>query len=98
MSLAAHVATLGRGPGRSRSLTEDEAADAMRLMLEGAAPEAVGALLMLLRMKGETAEEIAGLARAAQAAVPNIADAPSAVCPSGRCCRVSRRDAWLQRQ
>ena len=65
MSLAEHVRTLGRGPGRSRSLTQDEAADAMRLMLEGAAPEAVGALLMLLRMKGETAEEIAGFAGAA---------------------------------
>ena len=72
MSLAAHVATLGRGPGRSRSLTEDEATEAMRLMLEGAEPEAVGALLMLLRMKGETAEEIAGLARAAQAALPKL--------------------------
>ena len=70
MSLAQHVATLGRGPGRSRSLTEGEAREAMLMMLDGAAPEAVGALLMLLRMKGETAEEIAGLARAAQAALP----------------------------
>ncbi|MCB1341895.1 MAG: glycosyl transferase family protein [Pseudooceanicola sp.] len=67
MTLATHVRTLGRGPGRSRSLTREEAADAMRLMLDGAAPEAIGALLMLLRMKGETAEEIAGLAGAAQA-------------------------------
>lgn len=68
MTLSDHVRTLGRGPGRSRSLTQDEAFDAMTLMLSGqAAPEAVGALLMLLRMKGETAEEIAGLAGAAQA-------------------------------
>ena len=67
MSLAPHVATLGRGPGRSRSLTFAEAADAMRVMLSGeAAPEAIGALLMLLRMKGETAEEIAGFASAAR--------------------------------
>ena len=72
MSLSAHVATLGRGPGRSRSLTQAEAFDAMRLMLEGAEPEAVGALLMLLRMKGETAEEIAGLSAAAQAALPAL--------------------------
>ena len=73
MSLALHVQTLGRGPGRSRALTEDEAADAMRLMLQGdSAPEAVGALLMLLRMKGETAEEIAGFARAAQAGLPDL--------------------------
>lgn len=75
MSLAGHVRTLGRGPGRSRSLTADEAADAMALMLEGAAPEAVGALLMLLRMKGETADEIAGFARAAQTP---LADWPQA--------------------
>ncbi|MGS4945270.1 glycosyl transferase family protein [Meridianimarinicoccus sp. RP-17] len=73
MSLADHVRTLGRGPGRSRSLTRAEAADAMRLMLSGdAAPEAVGALLMLLRMKGETADEIAGFAAAAQAAMPPV--------------------------
>ncbi len=69
MSLAAHVATLGRGPGRSRALTLAEAEAAMALMLSGdAAPEAVGALLMLLRMKGETPEEIAGFVQAAQAA------------------------------
>lgn len=68
MTLSDHVRTIGRGPGRSRDLTQDEAFDAMSLMLrDDAAPEAVGALLMLLRMKGETAPEIAGLAAAAQA-------------------------------
>lgn len=71
MSLETHVRTLGRGPGRSRSLTFDEAVDAMGLMLSGAAAaEAIGALLMLLRMKGETAEEIAGFAHAARQATP----------------------------
>ncbi len=74
MTLSDHVRTLGRGPGRSRSLTRPEAEDAMRLMLSGdAAPEAVGALLMLLRMKGEVADEIAGFAAAAQAAMPPLA-------------------------
>ncbi|MEX3017597.1 glycosyl transferase family protein [Gymnodinialimonas hymeniacidonis] len=73
MSLAPFVAALGRGPGRSRSLTQAEATEAMDIMLSGgAAPEAVGALLMLLRMKGETAEEIAGFAGAAQAACPAL--------------------------
>ncbi len=68
MSLADHVRILGRGPGRSRSLTQDEAAEAMGHMLRpDTAPEAVGALLMLLRMKGETAEEIAGFAAKARA-------------------------------
>ncbi|WP_136634862.1 glycosyl transferase family protein [Pseudooceanicola onchidii] len=73
MSLAEHVRTLGRGPGRSRSLTREEATDAMRQMLSGeAAPEAVGAILMLLRMKGETAPEIAGFAEAAQAGIAPV--------------------------
>jgi anthranilate phosphoribosyltransferase len=73
MTLADHVRTLGRGPGRSRALTRDEADAAMSLMLSGtAAPQAIGALLMLLRMKGETAEEIAGMARAAQRAIPPL--------------------------
>ena len=67
MSLAPYVQILGRGPGRSRSLTQGETAAAMQIMLSGGAErEAVGALLMLLRMKSETAEEIAGLASAAR--------------------------------
>ena len=73
MSLAGYVRILGRGPGRSRSLTQDEAFAAMTLMLrEDADPEAVGAVLMLLRMKGETADEIAGFAAAARAALPDL--------------------------
>lgn len=73
MNLSEYVRILGRGPGRSRSLSFEEAQDAMRLMLSGeAAPEAIGALLMLLRMKGETCDEIAGFAAAAQAALPEI--------------------------
>ncbi|KAA8609440.1 glycosyl transferase family 3 [Salipiger aestuarii] len=71
--LGAHVRTLARGPGRSRALTRDEAEDAMRLMLSGNAdPHAIGALLMLLRMKGETADEIAGFAHSAQQAMPRM--------------------------
>ncbi|MEM9048782.1 MAG: glycosyl transferase family protein [Pseudomonadota bacterium] len=76
MSLAEHVRILGRGPGRSRSLTSEEAASAMGLMLSGeAAAEAVGALLMLLRMKGETSQEIAGFAQAAQASLDEMPQA-----------------------
>lgn len=76
MSLADYVRILGRGPGRARSLTQDEAFDAMSLMLrDDAGPEAVGAILMLLRMKGETAQEIAGFAAAAQAALPALPQA-----------------------
>ncbi|SMY09176.1 glycosyl transferase family protein [Flavimaricola marinus] len=67
MTLAPYVQILGRGPGRSRSLTMDEASAAMKVILSGtAAPEAVGALLMLMRMKGETAAELAGFVQAAR--------------------------------
>ncbi|MHA7876072.1 glycosyl transferase family protein [Roseivivax sp.] len=71
MSLAPYVRILARGPGRSRGLTQAEAREAMTLMLgEEADPEAIGAILMVLRMKGETAAEIAGFAEAARAAIP----------------------------
>jgi anthranilate phosphoribosyltransferase len=64
---ATYVATLGRGPGRSRALTRVEAADAMRLLLAGEAdPIQIGAFLMLLRYRGEDPEEIAGLVTAAR--------------------------------
>lgn len=66
--LSPFVRAMGRGPGRARSLTQDEAFAAMQIILSGeAAPEAVGALLMLMRYRGETAEEIAGFAAALRA-------------------------------
>jgi anthranilate phosphoribosyltransferase len=61
------VATLGRGPGRSRSLTRAEARRALGMVLAGAVEDIqVGAFLMLLRYRGEDAEEIAGLVEAAR--------------------------------
>ena len=69
--LAQHVRTLGRGPGRSRSLSFAEARDAMAVILGGeAAPEAVGALLMLMRFRGETPDEIAGFVAALRDTLP----------------------------
>lgn len=68
MSLAPYVHAMGRGPGRARSLTRTEAEDAMLLILSGeAAPEAVGALFMLMRYRGESADEIAGFVTAMRA-------------------------------
>ncbi|MEM9371321.1 MAG: glycosyl transferase family protein, partial [Pseudomonadota bacterium] len=65
MSLTPFIHAMGRGPSRARSLTRDEAAEAMMLILSGETPpEAVGALLMLMRYRGETAEEIAGFTSA----------------------------------
>lgn len=58
---------LGRGPGRARALTGEEAADAMRMVLAGAVePVQLGAFLMLLRYRGESAAELAGFVGAAR--------------------------------
>ncbi len=94
MKLAETVRILARGQGRARSLTQQEAFDAMELMLTGTAdPEAIGAVLMLMRMKGEIAEEIAGFVQAAQAALPTdpIADLDWSAYAAGR----TRGSAWF---
>ena len=84
MTLAPYVQILARGPGRSRHLTQEEAHTALTLILSGeAAPEAVGALLMLMRYRGEDAAEIAGFVQAIRAcALPWRGAAPVLDWPS----------------
>ncbi len=49
---------------RGRHLSEDEAANVMRGLMSGeATPAQIGAFLVALRMKGETVDEIVGMAR-----------------------------------
>ncbi|MEM8729690.1 MAG: glycosyl transferase family protein [Pseudomonadota bacterium] len=68
MSLAPFVRIVAQGKGRARAMTEDEAEAAMAEILTGdPAPEAVGALLMVLRLRGETVDEIAGFVKALRA-------------------------------
>lgn len=58
---APYVAILGRGKTKQRPFTFDEARESMAMILRGEAlPEQIGAYLMLLRLKEETPEEIAG--------------------------------------
>ena len=77
MSLAPFVRIVAQGKGRARSLTMPEAQEAMTIILAGnAAPEAVGALLMVLRLRGETDEEIAGFTAALRCSV--VANLPAA--------------------
>ena len=62
-----------------RSLSDDEASAAMDALMSGAAdPAQAGALLTALRMKGETADEVVGLARAmrAHALAVDLSDLP----------------------
>ena len=68
MNLAPFVRIVAQGKGRARPLTQNEAMQAMAIMLSGnAPPEAIGALLMALRLRGETDAEIAGFTTALRA-------------------------------
>ena len=68
---ARFVRLLGRGKTLTRALTLAEAEEAMTMILAGETrPEQLGAFLMLLRIKEETGEEIAGFIRAARGALP----------------------------
>jgi len=72
---ARFVRTVGRGQHLSRALGEDEAAEAMAMILAGeVAAEQLGAFLLVLRYRGETPEELAGFVRAARARLGAPAD------------------------
>lgn len=74
---ARFIAILGRGKTLTRSLTIDEAEEAMAMILSGQTlPEQLGAFLMLLRVKEESPAEIAGFVRAARAATRPPSRAP----------------------
>ncbi|MCV6612999.1 MAG: glycosyl transferase family protein [Amphritea sp.] len=65
---APFVRILGKGKQGSRSLTQDEAREAMQMILQGQVePEQLGAFLMLLRVKEEAPEELAGFVEAVRA-------------------------------
>jgi anthranilate phosphoribosyltransferase len=73
--LARYIATVGAGAGRSRPLTLAEAEDAFAIILDGEAdPVQVGALLVALQCRNPTANELAGMVRAARPA-PAVPDA-----------------------
>lgn len=61
------VAILGRGKTKQRHLTLGESVEAMEMILrDEVLPEQIGAFLMLLRLKEEAPEEIAGFAMGAR--------------------------------
>lgn len=67
---AAVIRTLGKGRNGSRSMSMTEAKDAMKMILaREVEPEQLGAFLMLLRVKEETSEEIAGFVAAARESI-----------------------------
>ncbi len=71
---AGFIRILGRGKKGSRSLTFDEAAEAMRMILAGEVEkEQLGAFLMLIRVKEESPEELAGFVHAARVSLRSVA-------------------------
>ncbi|MES3041735.1 MAG: glycosyl transferase family protein [Pseudomonadota bacterium] len=65
---AQYVRILGKGKTSSRSLTLEEARDAMAMIIAGdVEPVQLGAFLMLLRVKEESPDELAGFVMAARA-------------------------------
>ena len=84
INFAEYTRIIGRGPTLSRPLTRIEAKNAMSMVLAGeAAPEALGGFLLVLRQRGESAEELAGFVDAtlARSEIPH-AQAPDIDWPS----------------
>lgn len=74
---APYVRILGRGRRGSRSLSRAEAEKAMGMILAGEVESVqLGAFLMLIRVKEETADELAGFVSAARGAIDAPDDLP----------------------
>lgn len=74
---APYIQILGKGRHGSRSLTQQEAREAFAMILAGEVEQVqLGAFLMLMRVKEETAEELAGFVQAARASVSNECAVP----------------------
>ncbi|MDE1990176.1 MAG: glycosyl transferase family protein [Betaproteobacteria bacterium] len=66
-----YIQVLGKGRRGMRNLSQEEARDAMAQILSGSVePVQLGAFLMLMRVKEESAAEVAGLVQAARASLP----------------------------
>jgi anthranilate phosphoribosyltransferase len=74
---AEYVRILGKGKNGSRALTDEEAYRAMTMILnEDVEPVQLGAFLMLMRVKEETPDEVAGFVRATRDWISLPQDAP----------------------
>lgn len=67
-----------------KDLTQQEAVEAMNVIMEGQATDAqIGAFLTLLKMKGETIDEIAGFAKTLLAHADRVKHDKPVICPCG---------------
>lgn len=67
MTMQEIIAAVGKGKELSRDLSYSEASEAMRLLMEAqATPYQIGAFLVAVRVKGESADELAAFAETAR--------------------------------
>ena len=75
------IKEIGRGKNAARDLQRDDARALFVAMLAGAVPDLpLGAVLMALRIKGESLEELAGFLEACEACYPHL-QAPAGAVP-----------------
>jgi anthranilate phosphoribosyltransferase len=61
MAIATYIKEIGRGKDGARALTREQAQDLFGQVLDGAVTDLeVGAFCLAMRIKGETAQEMAG--------------------------------------
>lgn len=78
-----------------QDLSEEVTSGALQTLVAGAEPAQMAAFLVLLRAKGETAEEVAGLAKAMRAmSVPVHTSSDGAGGRGAWVCRQYRGPAW----
>lgn len=74
-----YLRILGKGPKSRRPLTEEEAAEALAMILAGEVTDKqLGAFLLLMRANGETPSELIGFVKGLRSALGLEGDAPSA--------------------
>lgn len=74
---AQYVRILGKGKKGQRPLSMEEAYSAMDMIFRyDVEPEQIGAFLMLMRVKEESAEEVAGFVKAIRESIPRPANLP----------------------
>ncbi|NML14645.1 DNA-binding protein YbiB [Azohydromonas caseinilytica] len=84
MSISSYIKEIGRGAAGARSLSAEQAQDLMAQVLDGSVSDLeIGAFAIAMRMKGETAVELAGfLAAVHERCVPIPSDRPVVMLPS----------------
>ena len=85
MAISQYIKEIGRGPRGSKPLTREQAADLFGQVLDGSVTDLeIGAFCLAMRIKGETAEEMAGFLDATAARLQHLpaSDRPTVVIPS----------------